>query len=428
MKTKQPFFKTFSRTIMLLAFSLLFSAKTFALLSVTGASPVRWGKPCEETDWLNFSTAGTLVGGVAGTTYKYTVSYSGSWVVDFYYLTFNGGSPVYPSTGTFVYSGTQMSIGMLASFDCTIGCGVQGSVTITFLNLSNVVQGSKTYTFGTPLNWLTPGPNASVCPNVPFTLNFNSQAGNPYCVLNVYCSNPSQWTINGSHVSSYQLINATSVTVMNTSGVGSTAVFSMYDGSLCNCCPTVCGAATCTLTTANLAITQHPQNKTICQNCPHTFQVGVNIPTGATYQWKKNGVNISGATLSTYTTALPGTYRASVTNCGTTLQSNNAVLTVDPQCICPGPPQGKLADEFNSAEPELRIFPNPSYDKFSVDLSVFDGEPVTIQVYDLMGRIAATYVNVPTRELFDFGSELTKGVYRVTVQGNERYSMQIVKQ
>ena len=52
-----------------------------------------------------------------------------------------------------------------------------------------------------------------------------------------------------------------------------------------------------------------------------------------TYQWQKNGVNISGATSSTFTISAVslndvGTYTLKVTNAAGSAVSNNAVITV----------------------------------------------------------------------------------------------------
>ncbi|HMT29359.1 MAG TPA: PQQ-dependent sugar dehydrogenase [Bacteroidia bacterium] len=64
-----------------------------------------------------------------------------------------------------------------------------------------------------------------------------------------------------------------------------------------------------------------------------TALLNANQGTGLTYQWKKNNVNISGATLSTYTATLAGNYKVSVTNnLGCTRVSNPFIVT--------GPPAG----------------------------------------------------------------------------------------
>lgn len=86
-------------------------------------------------------------------------------------------------------------------------------------------------------------------------------------------------------------------------------------------------------------IMTHPSDQTVDSGDPASFSVGA-IGTGAlSYQWKKNGVNISGATASTYniSSADPADNGAAitcaVTNTEGTVISQAAVLTV----ASPGP-------------------------------------------------------------------------------------------
>ncbi|MGQ0829440.1 MAG: PQQ-dependent sugar dehydrogenase [Bacteroidota bacterium] len=81
------------------------------------------------------------------------------------------------------------------------------------------------------------------------------------------------------------------------------------------------------------AITQHPVDKTITQGQSVTFNVSASGATPLTYQWRKNGVNITGATAASYTinnvqSSHAGQYSARVTNSFGNATSNNATLTV----------------------------------------------------------------------------------------------------
>src|SRR6185436_7765197 len=68
---------------------------------------------------------------------------------------------------------------------------------------------------------------------------------------------------------------------------------------------------------------------------PVTFCTGGNVlltaSSGTAYQWKKNGVSISGATLSSYSATAAGQYNCVVTTtgCGTVV-SNTVTVTVNP--------------------------------------------------------------------------------------------------
>jgi uncharacterized protein (TIGR03437 family) len=115
-----------------------------------------------------------------------------------------------------------------------------------------------------------------------------------------------------------------------------------------------CGAvmsATATLTVNNAtAIIMQPVNQTACASTSATFSV-VAAGTGLAYQWRKGGVNISGATGSTYSipsvvAAIADNYDViitgmcgSVTSAAATLTVNAAtVITTQPanQAVCPG--------------------------------------------------------------------------------------------
>lgn len=80
-------------------------------------------------------------------------------------------------------------------------------------------------------------------------------------------------------------------------------------------------------------ITNHPQSQTVTQGQPAVFSVSASGATPFTYQWKKNGTNISGATASTYSIAATaqshaGQYAAMVTNSYGSALSNAATLSV----------------------------------------------------------------------------------------------------
>jgi len=80
-------------------------------------------------------------------------------------------------------------------------------------------------------------------------------------------------------------------------------------------------------------ITDQPQNITVSQGSPATFAVTATGSQPLSYQWRKNGSSIGGATNSTYTiaAAMPadqGNYSVVVSNSFGSMTSNNASLTV----------------------------------------------------------------------------------------------------
>ena len=62
-------------------------------------------------------------------------------------------------------------------------------------------------------------------------------------------------------------------------------------------------AATPTLSKAALSITTQPTNRTVTVGQPATFSVIASGAPTLTYQWRRNGTSVSGATSATYTTA-----------------------------------------------------------------------------------------------------------------------------
>ena len=82
------------------------------------------------------------------------------------------------------------------------------------------------------------------------------------------------------------------------------------------------------------AIVTHPQNATVPVGGSATFSVSASGTAPLSYQWQRNGVNISGATGSSYTISNAqlgdngAQFRVVVTNAHGTATSNAAVLTV----------------------------------------------------------------------------------------------------
>ncbi|HRT19032.1 MAG TPA: PKD domain-containing protein, partial [Candidatus Hydrogenedentes bacterium] len=81
-------------------------------------------------------------------------------------------------------------------------------------------------------------------------------------------------------------------------------------------------------------ITAHPQSLTVTAGSSASFSVAANGTAPLSYQWKKNGTDISGATSSAYSiasaqTADSGSYACVVSNMAGSATSNGATLTVN---------------------------------------------------------------------------------------------------
>jgi hypothetical protein len=133
--------------------------------------------------------------------------------------------------------------------------------------------------------------------------------------------------IGGASAASY----TTPATTSSDSGSQFTVVVTDSNGSLTS------NPATLTMTAAPVApaITTQPANKTVAAGQTATFSVTATGTAPLTYQWKKNGASISGATSASYTT--PATvasdnnaqFTVTVTNSVSNATSTAATLTVN---------------------------------------------------------------------------------------------------
>ncbi|PYT45925.1 MAG: hypothetical protein DMG45_00620, partial [Acidobacteria bacterium] len=88
-------------------------------------------------------------------------------------------------------------------------------------------------------------------------------------------------------------------------------------------------------------ITTQPANQTVTAGQTATFAVVAAGTAPLGYQWQKNGVNITGATSASYTTATTttadsgSTFRVVVTNTAGTVTSSAATLTVNAAAVAP---------------------------------------------------------------------------------------------
>jgi len=97
------------------------------------------------------------------------------------------------------------------------------------------------------------------------------------------------------------------------------------------------GTFTMTPPVVNVAptITTQPQNRTVNTGASVTFTVAATGTPSPSYQWRKNGTNLTGATSASYTiasaqTSHAGTYSVFVSNTAGSVTSAGATLTVNP--------------------------------------------------------------------------------------------------
>jgi len=147
-----------------------------------------------------------------------------------------------------------------------------------------------------------------------------------------------QWQQNGVNISGATASSYTTpATTTSQSGTTFDVVVSNSAGSVTS------AAATLTVNAAAVAptITTQPANETVVAGQTATFTAVANGTGPLSYQWLKNGANISGATSSSYTTPATTTSQSGttfdvvVTNSAGSVTSTQATMTVNAAAVAP---------------------------------------------------------------------------------------------
>ncbi|MEO8147855.1 MAG: PQQ-dependent sugar dehydrogenase [Bacteroidia bacterium] len=173
----------------------------------------------------------------------------------------------------------------------------------------------------------------------------------------------------------------------------------------------------CSATSNSVQVTFAPTAK-ITASGPTTFCAGGSVVfnattgTGLTYLWKRNNVNIAGATVSSYTATQAGTYKVKITNANGCTKTSNA-LTVTINC--------KLAENWQQEELAVDIVPNPATDFVSISLQGLPNHEYIAMMYDMVGKKinewkVTTNDESTGSQTIDV-SNFTKGVYNIIIVG-----------
>src|SRR6267378_1267021 len=147
-----------------------------------------------------------------------------------------------------------------------------------------------------------------------------------------------QWQKNGVAISGATSSNYTTpATTTSDNGSSFSVVVTNTAGTVAS------SAATLTVNPASVSptITTQPGSQTATAGQTATFTAVAAGTAPLSYQWRKNGVNIAGATLSSYTTPATttsdsgSTFSVVVTNNAGTVTSSAATLTVNPAPVAP---------------------------------------------------------------------------------------------
>ncbi|HNR20951.1 MAG TPA: M12 family metallo-peptidase [Bacteroidia bacterium] len=146
------------------------------------------------------------------------------------------------------------------------------------------------------------------------------------------------------------------------------------------------GACSVTSNTVVLSVTNNP-NATITAGGPTTFCAGQNVVftantfAGVAYQWKKNGIDIAGATNQSYTATTAGSYRVKQTANGCTKSSSAISVIVNCRLA------GAIVAESNNITDALKLSPNPFSSTTTVTIATdVDLNGAYAEIYNVIGR------------------------------------------
>jgi hypothetical protein len=149
------------------------------------------------------------------------------------------------------------------------------------------------------------------------------------------------------------------------------------------------------------------------------LSANANPNTGVKYQWFLNGAKITGATNSTYSASISGSYKVKVTNITTGCLKNSAPVTVTINC--------KVGDIKTGAF-DASAYPNPFTRSVSVSIATASSELATVSVMDFSGRTLNTFNKVDATVPFEINQDLSPGVYFIKVtQGVNEKMIKVVK-
>ena len=151
-----------------------------------------------------------------------------------------------------------------------------------------------------------------------------------------------------------------------------------------------------------------------------------NSSTDFSYQWKKNNVNIAGATQKSYTANSVGTYTVLITHING-CSNTSAGTAVYSSCFY----DAQIAKNGLSASPatKLSLYPNPSTGITTISFTTFSAGKLTINIYNSAAQTVYTQlVNaVAGNNSYELDlSHIKPGVYQVEA-GNSQHVKLIVE-
>ncbi len=164
-----------------------------------------------------------------------------------------------------------------------------------------------------------------------------------------------------------------------------------------------------------ISVTANPlPSSIITAGGPTTFCAGdsvmltANNGTGLSYQWRKNGNVISGATNISFAAKEAKNYTCLVTNSNNCKKTSNTITTTIP-CR-----EGVFTGETDA---RFEVYPNPAQDRVNIHAADGGGD-FTFQITDAAGKVVIRTMKSTTDHLYDL-STLLPGTYFITIQQQE---------
>jgi hypothetical protein len=189
-----------------------------------------------------------------------------------------------------------------------------GAYTVTVTNSTTTCQQTSSATNITT----NPLPNVTVSTSGPVNM---CQGSSVTLSIPVATGQSYQWILNGTNIS------GATTAAYTTSAAGTYAVVATTTTT--GCAATSAGVAV-TVNAPPSALITPIGSTSACQG--DTVWLNANTGTGLTYQWRRNGTDISGATNTSFGAAIGGTYTVVVTNSANCFTTSTAVtLTINPK-------------------------------------------------------------------------------------------------
>jgi glucose/arabinose dehydrogenase len=167
---------------------------------------------------------------------------------------------------------------------------------------------------------------------------------------------------------------------------------------------------------------------------PTTFCSGgsvklyANTCSGYTYQWRKNGVDIPGATGSQYTASTSANFQVRVTQSGQNAWSAQVPVTVN---VCREEQENEEDDEpltivSNDTSFQMKVFPNPNNGLFTIQVNtpIAKEQKIVIRIVNVLGQEVYHKESVSgsdyLKEIVELDSSLKTGVYTLQVMIGEK--------